>query len=281
MTYGMTSWVTPPPRLPQPAAVAFTVPTIDLANICEHHTWQVTKVARPQPMKRRATMSASGVVAKMSAMMPGQPAIRRMHAVLRAPRRSQSGPAATRVAMVRETAQAPEIEMWVRERPRPPSSGLRRRYGISAAGANTEKKHEKNEMVEHQKAAQGREHAGRQREQRRRGAWGGSRRARAARARRRGGAGATGARAAAGGGRGRRRGAPRMCGRAHEHSWAVPQTDALCSSSTGRTNARPKTSVVFRELIARRVSVSWMLVISFSSEAIFSVSDCGSGAPAR
>ena len=139
MTYGMTSWVTPPPRLPQPAAVAFTVPTIDLANICEHHTWQVTKVARPQPMKRRATMSASGVVAKMSAMMPGQPAIRRRHAVLRAPRRSQSGPAATRVAMVRETAQAPEIEMWVRERPRPPSSGLRRRYGISAAGANTEK----------------------------------------------------------------------------------------------------------------------------------------------
>ena len=62
-------------------------------------------------MKRRATMSASGVVAKM-VMMPGQPAIRRRHAVLRAPRRSQSGPAATRVAMVRETAQAPEIEMW-------------------------------------------------------------------------------------------------------------------------------------------------------------------------
>merc|ERR1719238_843213 len=164
-------------------------------------------------MKRRATMSASGVVAKMSAMMPGQPAIRRRHAVLRAPRRSQSGPAATRVAMVRETAQAPEIEMWVRERPRPPSSGLRRRYGISAAGANAEK----NEMVEHQKA--------------------------------------------------------RMCGRAHEQSCAEPQTLALCSSSTGRTNARPKTSVVLRELIARRVSVSWMLVISFSSEAIFSVSD--------
>merc|ERR1719456_768167 len=149
-------------------------------------------------MKRRATMSASGVVAKMSAMMPGQPAIRRRHAVLRAPRRSQSGPAATRVAMVRETAQAPEIEMWVRERPRPPSSGLRRRYGISAAGANTEKNVEKNEIVEHQKA--------------------------------------------------------RMCGRAHEQSCAEPQTLALCSSSTGRTNARPKTSVVLRELIARRVS---------------------------
>ena len=76
-------------------------------------------------------------------------------------------------------------------------------------------------------------------------------------------------------------GVPRMCGRAHEQSCAEPQTLALCSSSTGRTNARPKTSVVLRELIARRVSVSWMLVISFSSEAIFSVSDCGSGAPAR
>ena len=73
----------------------------------------------------------------------------------------------------------------------------------------------------------------------------------------------------------------RMCGSAHEQSCAEPQTLALCSSSTGRTNARPKTSVVLRELIARRVSVSWMLVISFSSEAIFSVSDCGSGAAAR
>ena len=73
----------------------------------------------------------------------------------------------------------------------------------------------------------------------------------------------------------------RMCGSAHEQSWPAPQTFALCSSSTGRTNVRPKTSVVLRELIARRVSVSWMLVISFSSEAIFSVSDCGSGAAAR
>jgi hypothetical protein len=108
-------------------------------------------------------------------------------------------------------------------------------------------------------------------------------RARGARssARRRGRGGCAAARVAAsaegcGGG-----GVPRMCGRAHEQSCAEPQTLALCSSSTGRTNARPKTSVVLRELIARRVSVSWMLVISFSSEAIFSVSDCGSGAPAR
>merc|ERR1719238_908451 len=103
-------------------------------------------------MKRRATMSASGVVAKMSAMMPGQPASRRNIAVLRAPIRSQSGPARTRAKTVREMAQAPEIEMWLRVSPRPPRSGERFMYGMSAAGANTEKKHEKKEIVEHQKA---------------------------------------------------------------------------------------------------------------------------------
>jgi hypothetical protein len=32
-TIGMTAWVTPPPRLPQPAVVALAIPTVFDANI--------------------------------------------------------------------------------------------------------------------------------------------------------------------------------------------------------------------------------------------------------
>merc|ERR1712054_432344 len=42
--------VTPPPRLPQPAAVAFAVPTTFGANMSEHQNWFVTKVAPAQPI---------------------------------------------------------------------------------------------------------------------------------------------------------------------------------------------------------------------------------------
>ena len=60
----------------------------------------------------------------------------------------------------------------------------------------------------------------------------------------------------------------RMCGSAHEQRLQpAPQTFALCSSSTGRTNVRPKTSVVLRELTALRVSVSWRFEISASRAA--------------
>ena len=44
-------WVTPPPKLPQPAAVALAVPTTLGANMSEHQNWLVTKVAPAQPMK--------------------------------------------------------------------------------------------------------------------------------------------------------------------------------------------------------------------------------------
>ena len=43
--------VTPPPRLPSPAAVALAVPTTLGANMSEHQNWLVTKVAPAQPMK--------------------------------------------------------------------------------------------------------------------------------------------------------------------------------------------------------------------------------------
>merc|ERR1719183_1720710 len=52
-THMMKICVTPPPRLPQPAAVAFAVPTTFGANMSEHQNWFVTKVAPAQPMRNR------------------------------------------------------------------------------------------------------------------------------------------------------------------------------------------------------------------------------------
>lgn len=45
--------VTPPPKFPQPAAVALAVPTTFGENIKEHQNWLVTKVAPAHPMKKR------------------------------------------------------------------------------------------------------------------------------------------------------------------------------------------------------------------------------------
>merc|ERR1719464_2000165 len=55
-THTMKTCVTPPPRFPQPAAVALAVPTTFGANISEHQNWLVTKVAPAQPIKVRIRM---------------------------------------------------------------------------------------------------------------------------------------------------------------------------------------------------------------------------------
>ena len=44
---------TPPPMLPQPAAVALAVPITFGANMREHQNWFVTKAAPTIPMKKR------------------------------------------------------------------------------------------------------------------------------------------------------------------------------------------------------------------------------------
>ena len=46
----MTSCVTPPPRLPQPPARAFAVPTMFFANIIDVQYWHITKVEPANPM---------------------------------------------------------------------------------------------------------------------------------------------------------------------------------------------------------------------------------------
>ena len=52
-TMGMTAWVTPPPRLPQPAVVAFAIPTQFGANITEVWYWVMTNEAPITPMHKR------------------------------------------------------------------------------------------------------------------------------------------------------------------------------------------------------------------------------------
>jgi hypothetical protein len=49
----MMSWVTPPPRLPQPSARALAIPTTSFANILEDQNWHMTKVEPATPMKKR------------------------------------------------------------------------------------------------------------------------------------------------------------------------------------------------------------------------------------
>jgi hypothetical protein len=61
-TNGIVRLVTPPPRLPQPAAVALAPPTMLLANICAHQVWQATKVASEQPMTQRMRMNCHAVL---------------------------------------------------------------------------------------------------------------------------------------------------------------------------------------------------------------------------
>merc|ERR1719240_901626 len=61
-TNGIVRLVTPPPRLLQPAAVAFAPPTTLLENICAHHVWHATKVASEKPMTQRMRMNCHAIL---------------------------------------------------------------------------------------------------------------------------------------------------------------------------------------------------------------------------
>jgi hypothetical protein len=50
---GMTAWVTPPPRLPQPAVVALATPTTFDENMTDVWYCVMTKEAPITPMARR------------------------------------------------------------------------------------------------------------------------------------------------------------------------------------------------------------------------------------
>merc|ERR1712147_461108 len=77
--------VTPPPRLPQPAAVAFAVPTTFGANISEHQNWFVTNVAPAHPMRNRRTVYIVGplISDERPTMVP--PKVNNMHCTFTGP----------------------------------------------------------------------------------------------------------------------------------------------------------------------------------------------------
>ena len=64
ITSGISIWVVPPPRLPQPAVVALAVPTTLGPNITEVWYWVMTKEAPMAPMARRARKKDSKLSAK-------------------------------------------------------------------------------------------------------------------------------------------------------------------------------------------------------------------------
>jgi hypothetical protein len=117
-TKGMTRLVTPPPMLPQPAAVALTRPTTDLLYICVHQTCEVTKVARPMPIKPRHTMKPAADSTKSMPSAAGQMMKQRKASVRRGPSMSQTYPVTCR-ATVRGThgtigGELPAPQVYVR-----------------------------------------------------------------------------------------------------------------------------------------------------------------------
>merc|ERR1719199_694434 len=99
--------VTPPPRLPQPAAVAFAAPTTFGANMSEHQNWLVTKVAPAQPMRNRRPVYIIGPLIKdeRATMLP--PNVSSMHCTFTGPRISSPVPRMMRTKTVEPTDAIP------------------------------------------------------------------------------------------------------------------------------------------------------------------------------
>eukprot|EP00965_Chrysotila_dentata_P254857 6212017-Pleurochrysis_carterae.AAC.1 len=132
MMYGITRLVIPPPKLPQPPAVALAAPTIDLLKSCEHQTWQVTKLARPRPMMKRQMMKPLADWVKAMPMMPGTASMRMPKKARRAPNFSHSQPEMRRMPMVPATDAMFELPMSLLVRSR--LSGFLM-YAMSGAAA--------------------------------------------------------------------------------------------------------------------------------------------------
>ena len=72
-TMGITSWVTPPPRLPHPAVVAFAVPTTLGANITDVWYCVMTNDAPMTPISSRKTRKVSKLCARPMPMTGSDP----------------------------------------------------------------------------------------------------------------------------------------------------------------------------------------------------------------
>lgn len=107
----MTSWVTPPPRLPHPPTIAFAVPATSLVNMEVVQYWHMTKVDPPRPMKKRV---AARVAAELTRPIQAQgidAAIKTIPIRIRAPNLSQRGPRTKRMTIVPATEQMLEVQM--------------------------------------------------------------------------------------------------------------------------------------------------------------------------
>mmetsp|Transcript_835 Transcript_835/g.1375 ORF Transcript_835/g.1375 Transcript_835/m.1375 type:complete len:210 (+) Transcript_835:1541-2170(+) len=132
---GITKLVKPPPRLPQPPAVAFARPTIFLENMTDTQAWHATKDARPMPIKERQTMKPIASVTYIIASRGGIVIRSRIESPFRAPHVSAIRPMTSRKKMVLPTeamaaAAICDLVSW-RET---------LIYGSNGAAANVEKK---------------------------------------------------------------------------------------------------------------------------------------------
>mmetsp|Transcript_13031 Transcript_13031/g.17463 ORF Transcript_13031/g.17463 Transcript_13031/m.17463 type:complete len:211 (+) Transcript_13031:1011-1643(+) len=107
----ITSWVTPPPRLPQPPTRALAVPTTSLVNIREVQYWHMTNVPPAKPMKRRRTARpAAELTRPVNAV--GIDAKHRMTVKrIRGPYLSHAGPRTNRMKMVPPTPAIEDVQI--------------------------------------------------------------------------------------------------------------------------------------------------------------------------
>jgi len=100
--------VTPPPKFPQPAAVAFAVPITFGANMSEHQNWFVTKVAPAHPIIVRIKMKLQSLEIAAEHNTQKAPKDKRQHCVFTGPKRSKIVPSAMRTKIVTPTEPMPE-----------------------------------------------------------------------------------------------------------------------------------------------------------------------------
>mmetsp|Transcript_21581 Transcript_21581/g.45634 ORF Transcript_21581/g.45634 Transcript_21581/m.45634 type:complete len:206 (+) Transcript_21581:1181-1798(+) len=139
----ITSWVTPPPRLPQPPTSALAVPATSLVNIREVQNWQHTKVDPPSPMKKRRTERVAALLTRPVQAQGIEQSIRSTPIRRRAPYLSHIGPLMKRMKTVPATEQMLDVQISCFEMPK-----VSLISGRSGAIANQMKKAVKNPIHE-------------------------------------------------------------------------------------------------------------------------------------
>mmetsp|Transcript_24214 Transcript_24214/g.31539 ORF Transcript_24214/g.31539 Transcript_24214/m.31539 type:complete len:226 (+) Transcript_24214:1003-1680(+) len=124
-TVPMTSWVTPPPRLPHPPTRALAVPTTSFVNIRLDQNWHITKVPPAIPMKRRRMARPAAEFTRPVIAVGIEAQQRTIVMRTRAPYLSQAGPRMKRMQIVPETPTIDEVQSsffsksklsWISER---------------------------------------------------------------------------------------------------------------------------------------------------------------------